>query len=100
MNNWISIKDELPPTNKKVICFYKNECGKSRQVFGYLIGKHEVEAAIDSEFADYCEEKDEYFDSAGWYECIDNWDDFASVQMYYEPTHWRLMFEPPQTEGK
>ena len=33
----------------------------------------------------------------GWYECIDNWDDYTEVAIHEgEPTHWMPLPAPPQ----
>ena len=34
---------------------------------------------------------------AGWYESIDNWDEYTQVSIYQgEPTHWMPLPDPPK----
>ena len=51
----------------------------------------DAEACIE-----YDEAADTYYVTEGWYECIDNWDDYSSVAVTEgEVTHWMPLPQPP-----
>lgn len=92
---------ETAPSAKHVLAAYKNQSGKWRVVKAVRYEQFQCAQPMDceGESAEYCEEKDEYFIPAGWYELIDNWDDFSSVSIYEgEPSHWRPLPAPPKNE--
>jgi DNA phosphorothioation-dependent restriction protein DptG len=99
MSEWQPI--ETAPSGKAVLISYLNSCGNRRTVKAVKFGQYECAANYDSDdFAEYCEEKDEYFCPAGWYEQIDNWDEYSSVKVYQgEPTHWMPLPAPPKDES-
>lgn len=103
MNNWISVIDELPENNKKVIATYKNQMGKQRTIIASFIRKW-TELAEDhfcddldlDDCGEYSEEKDNYFVPEGWYEQLDNWDTYASLPVDEgDVTHWMPLPEKP-----
>ena len=48
---------------------------------------------------DYFEYEDEYYLEEGWYEVVNNWDDFDSVRIADTVTHWMPLPAPPK-EGE
>lgn len=87
-----------PKDGTTILIFYRNECGKDRTIKAFFAEKYSLESSDDG--SEYCEEKDEYFAPEGWYEVIDNWEDYSSVFVQHEPTHWMPLPEPPAgTEG-
>lgn len=86
---WIPCSERLPDTSRKVIAYYKNEYGKDRQVMAFYAGKFAVESGSDDEYMEYCEGDDAYYLPAGWHEAIENWDDYSSVVISCEITHWK-----------
>ena len=94
MNNWINI-ETMPESGKDVLIYYENELGKSRIVKAFYAGKYEIESSPEDEESDYSEEEDCYYYPVGWYETIDNWDDYANCLVQYEPTHWQPLPENP-----
>jgi hypothetical protein len=97
MNNWIKVKDELPPTRQKVIAYYKNSDGEHKRIRAYYIPRFEVEASaleIEYEASEFCDERDEYFVKEGWYESNEHEEINWTVDE--EVTHWQHLPEPPE----
>ena len=100
MSKWVSVEDRLPKAHKVVIATFKNERGNSRTVCGYYIRRFETVSEGEDGFEEYCEEKDEYFCCEGWYENIENWDEYTAVHVSEgKITHWMPLPEPPSDEG-
>jgi hypothetical protein len=76
---WRSVS-ELPEEDQIVIATYLNSYGKRRRVRAVYIRQYEEESDYDydSDY-EYNEENDTYYLKEGWYELIDNWDDYSSV---------------------
>jgi len=110
VDNWKSVADGLPTGAKAVLAHYKNSLGNSRIIKAQYMPKFFEEYNSDSDGldADYCEESDCYYWPEGWYEKIDNWDDYSAVVVYQgEITHWMplpaspdLRTSPDYTEEK
>lgn len=78
-----------PKTGRKVILFYRNRNNLPRTVMARWLTD---EQAAETDGYDVGLE-------AGWYECIDNWDDYTEVAIYEgEPTHWMPLPSAPQKE--
>lgn len=88
---------KLPNTGKHVFAYYRNELGNKRRVIAKHIGKFEVEAADDLEDCEYNDGDDTYYVTPGWYEVIDNWDEFSCVYISHDVTHWSDL--PPWPSG-
>lgn len=89
---------ETAPKGKGVLVFYKNRNGKGRVVKAAYIEKHTLEADSEcgGDWGEYSEAHDEYFCPEGWYESIDNWDDFSEIRINEgEPSHWHPLPESP-----
>ena len=88
------------PSAKPVLVAYKNRCDKWRVVKAVRYEQYQNEQPADDdegECGEYCEEKDAYFVRAGWYELIDNWDDFGFVSIYEgEPVAWQHLPAAPK----
>lgn len=96
MNNWIKVKDELPPTGKEVIAYYKNSDGEQKIIRAFYAPRFTIEDNNNNEYegAEYCEEKGEYFLIEGWYESNEHEDVHWFVDE--EVTHWMHMPSPPR----
>lgn len=88
---------ESVPKGRAVLVYYKNSLGKGRTVKASYIEKFTEEATEECDFGEYCEERDIYCWPEGWYEQIDNWDEFTGVAMSNIPTHWMPLPQPPQS---
>lgn len=59
------------------------------------------DVSADDDIAyDYNEEEDEYYLKEGWYECINNWDEYSSIVIGDFVTHWQNLPEPPKEEAE
>lgn len=98
-DGWTKVSDLPPEPGKAVFVFYKNSHGEGRQIKAYYLPKcHSVfDGDHDFHEPDYHEDKDEYFFCEGWYEVIDNWDQFSSIMVTEgEVTHYRPLFAEPK----
>ena len=93
---WQPIK--TAPKNRKVHLFYRNECGKRRNVFGINAGLHSVEVfdSEDESCVDVSNGGCEFL-KPGWYEVIESpCVDYAFVPLGADPTHWMPIPNPPE----
>jgi hypothetical protein len=92
----VPVAERLPGPGKKVIAYYLNALGNSRTILAeWVPAKTKADDGLaDDDFAEYDEESDEYCWPEGWYEVIENWDDYGAVFVNEgEITHWRPL--PP-----
>lgn len=88
MSEWQPI-DTAPMTGRKVILFYLNRNIKPRTVMARWLTD---EQAAETDGDDVGLEE-------GWYECIDNWDDYTEVAIHEgEPSHWMPLPDPPKVQ--
>jgi hypothetical protein len=78
--------ETAPKTGRKVILFYLNLNNLPRTVMArWLTDEQAAETDADGVGLE-----------GGWYECIDNWDDYTEVAIHEgEPTHWMPLPAPP-----
>ena len=98
---WISVDERLPDTSRKVIAYYKNELGKDRQVMAFYAKEYEIESESNDGSgceSDYSEEKDAFFIPKGWYEKIENWDDYSSLRIESTVTNWKERSPAPEAK--
>lgn len=100
-HKWISVEDRLPESGIHCLlcCDIKRYDGTHRQYVcdGYYAAKYTEECSnVDDDVAtEYNEEDDEYYLCEGWYEVINNWDDYSSVAIDDFVTHWMPLPSPP-----
>lgn len=97
-DGWVSIETELP--SKPCFAYYKNELGNSRTVKAKYVKQFSEEAHTDDDWIEYNEADDTYYYPAGWYEMIDNWDDYAFVTINHQVTHWMPLPAAPTLNEK
>ena len=96
---WIGVYERLPEPGRPVLAHYLNRLGKHRIIKAMHAPHMTLETSPESEDADYDESREIYVYPEGWYELIDNWDDFSSVGCDgIRITHW-MPLPPPPTEG-
>ena len=94
MSEWQTI--DTAPKGKPILVHYTNIYGHGRTVKAYYIERFTEEASSDSENDEYNEADDTYYTLPGWYEMIDNWDDYTAVAINADPTNWMPLPEPPK----
>lgn len=98
---WALAADRLPVSGKSVLAFYLNSHGKGRRIRAEYIARWTVQAEgfdpdPDTECVEYSEQDDAYYILEGWYELIDNWDDYSRIAVNEGVvTHWMDMPTDP-----
>jgi hypothetical protein len=93
---WVPVTERLPDPSKKVLAFYKNSLGKGRIVVAAWVPANTVQDACADDLAEYNEELDDYFWPEGWYQQIENWDEYSALTIDEgEVTHWMPLPKGP-----
>ena len=105
MNEYISVKDKLPPGLKKVIACYRNTHGKWRTVMAQYIPKFTVHCCDfyddNAEFeADYMDGEEEGYVKEGWHEIIENWDYSGCEIIDGNVSHWMPLPKCPTNDDQ
>jgi hypothetical protein len=96
-NQWVRVTDQMPENGATVLACYRNENGKLRRIRAAWVAANSCESGPESEIGEYDEATDTYYDPEGWYEQIDNWDDYTALAVYQgQITHWMAL--PPVPE--
>ena len=96
---WTSVKDAMPKSGVTVLACYRNSLGNIRRIRAKWTAAKTVESNSEFEWGDYDEATDAYWTPEGWYECIDNWDEYSSVMVCEgEVTHWMPLPLAPDEE--
>lgn len=81
--------ETAPKDGRKLILAYRNRNNKARTVMARWLTDEEA-AETDADGVGL---------EGGWYECIDNWDDYTEVAIHEgEPSHWMPLPAAPQTK--
>jgi hypothetical protein len=94
----VPVAERLPEPHTKVIAHYLNDLGNSRTILAeWVPAKSRTDdCLVDDDFAEYDEEADEYYWPEGWYESIENWDDYGAVFVHEGMiTHWQPLPRGP-----
>lgn len=94
---WVSVADQMPDTGRIVLACYVNSNDQIRRVRAKWVAAKTAESGSESDIGEYDEETDCYYDPEGWYECIDNWDDYNAVTISDPVTHWMPLPVPPES---
>lgn len=97
-DGWVAVEERLP--NKVCLAYYKNELGNDRIVKAKFVKQFSEEANTDDDWIEYNDKDDTYYYPAGWYEMIDNWDDYAFVTINHKVTHWMPLPSAPKLNTK
>lgn len=97
MSDWIKTVDQMPASGRTVLAYYANALGMSRIIRAAWLDKYSEECDAEDDIGEYCEGDDAYYWPEGWYEQIDNWDDYTAVAVYQgEITHWMPLPKLPE----
>ena len=98
-SGWIKCSDRLPEHGVKVVAYYRNAMGKERRVMACYFERFKEESNMEECNDEYHEGTDTYYIKEGWYEMVDNWDDYDSFVIYQGiVTHWQPLPDPPKEE--
>ena len=93
---WVPVEERMPAPGEVVLAAYRNRLGHWRRIRAEWVPAKTQEADIDNEHAEYDAETDTYYTPQGWYERINNWDEYSSVKVHEgEPSHWMHLPFPP-----
>ena len=96
---WTSVKDAMPKSGVTVLVCYRNSLGNIRRIRAKWTAAKTVEANAEYDWGEHDEETGTYWTPEGWYECIDNWDEFSSIMVSEgEITHWMPLPLAPDEE--
>ena len=104
-SQWVSVNDQMPESRRTVLAYYTNRLGNGRRIRAQYIKAWTVpaddDADPDTECVEYSEQDDTYYLLEGWYECIDNWDEYMSIAVNEGPvTHWMPLPAAPACNGE
>jgi hypothetical protein len=89
----VPVGERLPEPGVKILAHYLNSHGKSRTVCARWIPAKFYSDDSDlygDDFLEYDEDSDICYLPEGWYEVIENWDDYGSFIIHEgEVTHWQ-----------
>ena len=88
--------ERLPESGKKVLAHYLNALGKPRTIIAEWVPAKTREDSPDGDLGEYDDETDLFYWPEGWYEQIENWDDFTALLVDEgEITHWQPLPRGP-----
>jgi len=93
---WVPVSERLPDSGVTVLACYISRAGQLRRIRAEWIAAKTQESGAESDIGEYDEATDTYYEPEGWYERIDNWDDYSAVAVTQgEVTHWMRLPAAP-----
>ncbi|ARV17515.1 hypothetical protein AEP_00555 [Curvibacter sp. AEP1-3] len=91
---------ESAPSLQIVLIHYKNSNDRGRTIKARFVPRYTEESHQENDegVTEYDEANDRYTLIQGWWEQIDNWDDFSEVYVSNNPTHWMPLPKPPEAQ--
>lgn len=103
LRGWVSLPGELPKSGMVVLACYRNSLGNLRRIRAqWIAAKTDECTGDDGCLGEYAADTDTYWTPEGWYELIDNWDDYMACAVSQgDVTHWMpLPAGPAEGETK
>lgn len=103
LRGWVSLPGELPKSGMVVLACYRNSLGNLRRIRAqWIAAKTDECTGDDGCLGEYDADTDTYWTPEGWYELIDNWDDYMACAVSQgDVTHWMpLPAGPAEGETK
>lgn len=93
----VAASERLPEPSTKVLAHYVNDLGKGRTICAIWVpAKTRSDEGGHDDFTEYDEEDDKFYWPEGWYEAIENWDEFGYVKVYEgEVDYWQPLPKRP-----
>lgn len=98
ITGWISVNDRMPEPGVEVLAHYCDSYDRPKTIRAIWVAAktREHRGCDDALDCDYDDDADQFYWPEGWYECINNWDDFDHITADEgDITHWMPMPEPP-----
>lgn len=93
--------EEAPKDGTKLLLSYRNAQQMRRTVKAFYAPPLAIVQNEESDWFEYDEANDRYCLPEGWYECIENWEEYSSVHMGgIVPTNWMPLPAPPASLGE
>lgn len=93
---WIACDERMPDSGVTVLACYQNQNGKWRRIRASWVAAKTQPSDSESDFGEYDEASDCYYDPEGWYEQIDNWPEYTACTVDEgRVTHWMPLPPPP-----
>jgi len=87
MSEWISVEERMPESGLHVLAYYTNSFSKGRR----------IRAEYVAQCVGHDEESDSFYLAEGWYELMDNWDEYSSISVTEGVvSHWMPLPPPPK----
>jgi hypothetical protein len=94
---WQLVSDDGKPNGVVLVAYTPTEFPKKQIIVrACYFGKFQEESGSDGEWYEYNEADDTYYIPEGWYECISNWDEYSSIKIHGEVTHWMPLPAAPK----
>jgi hypothetical protein len=92
----VPVAERLPEPGRKVLAHYLNALGKPRTIIAEWVPAKTREDSPEGDLGEYDDETDLFYWPEGWYEQIENWDDFTALFVDEgEITHWQPLPRGP-----
>ena len=103
-SRWIPVSERLPDANKDVFVTFReymeyNKKYRHGVCKAIYIPEHTIKSedlwsnCDDDDLEIYDEKEDTYYAKDGWYEVIENWDDYSNIAINAEVTAWKELPE-------
>lgn len=80
---------ETAPSHKIILIAYTQKGRKKQSVIkAFQCDQYDIKSGDQNDNSEYCEADDTYYIPGGWYEVIENWEDWGSIAVFGDVTDW------------